>query len=252
MSIVTIGDFKNYLQTVANAVSSGKMNVNDAEVKSVLQTIAAAVGEVSATPTANTLADRLKAIADRLGEASANPAANTALARLKALEGYLDGVEAALGAQADAEATGNGSIIAILKRLRTILNDVWNDTANALNVQLTGSNVILLERFPVTVTAGALAFNVISNLNVKNYKSLSVIITTNSVHPIGVAFVWKKSEATANIVVESAANATIVSGWGYNRNINEVVVHGDLFNINLSNGDTVDRVYTITVVGHVY
>ena len=115
MSIVTIGDFKNYLQTVANAVSSGKMNVNDAEVVSVLQTIA-----------------------DRLGEVSANPTANTALARLKALEGYLDGVEAALGAQADAEATGNGSLIAIVKRLRTILTDVWNDAANALNVQLTG------------------------------------------------------------------------------------------------------------------
>lgn len=103
------------------------------------QEIEAILGEVSGTPTANTLADRLKAIADRLGEVSANPTANTALARLRTIEGYLDGLEAALGTQADAEATGNGSLIAIVKRLRTIITDVWNDAANALNVQLTGS-----------------------------------------------------------------------------------------------------------------
>jgi hypothetical protein len=43
------------------------------------------------------------------------------LARLKNLEGYLDGVESALGTTADVEATGNGSLIAIMKRLRTLL-----------------------------------------------------------------------------------------------------------------------------------
>jgi hypothetical protein len=56
-----------------------------------------------------------------IGQAVANPAANTMLARLKNLEGYLDGVESALGTTADVEATGNGSLIAIMKRLRTLL-----------------------------------------------------------------------------------------------------------------------------------
>ena len=188
-----------------------------------------------------------------------------------------DSMIAALGAPTDSEATGNGSIVGILKRLRTLLGDslvtlgsaignkaqliAGSDGTNAraiktasdgtLLTQLTGSNVILLDRFPVTVTAGALAYNVISNLNVKNYKSLSVIITTNSVHTIDVGFVWKKSDGTT-IVVETAANKTIVGGWGQYKNINEAIVHGDLFNIHLSNQDTVDRVYTITVVGHGY
>jgi hypothetical protein len=183
-----------------------------------------------------------------------------------------------IGKTSDVEATsGNGTVIGILKAVRTAVGSALvtlgsaigskaqliagSDGTNAralktaadgtLLTQLTGSNVILLDRFQVTVTAGGLAFSVISNLNVENYKSLSVIITTDSAHTIDVGFVWKKSNGTT-IVIETAANKIIVGGWGFYRNINEVIVHGDLFNINLSNQDTVDRVYRITVVGHRY
>jgi hypothetical protein len=250
MSIVTIGDFKNYLQTVANAVSSGKMNVNDAEVKSVLQTIAAAVGEVSATPTANTLADRLKAIADRLGEASANPTANTALARLKALEGYLDGVEAALGTQSDAEATGNGSIIAILKRLRAILSDVWNDTANALNVQLTGSNLEPAANFAlsqdVVVTSGS-SVVVYSNVDLSKYTHISgVFFMKNNLWPHKITVGWKNSRDS--IVVQQE----VVETGDAHKIFGPIPIITKNANIRVVNQDTVDRtIFTLDIYGHI-
>jgi hypothetical protein len=250
MSIVTIGDFKNYLQTVANAVSSGKMNVNDAEVKSVLQTIAAAVGEVSATPTANTLADRLKAVVDRLGEVSANPTANTALARLKALEGYLYGVEAALGAQADAEATGNGSLIAIVKRLRTILTDVWNDAANALNVQLTGSNVEPAVDFTlsrdVVVTAGSSA-TVYSNVDLSKYTHISGIFIMHSIlWPHKIRVHWRNSRDSTAVVQE------LTEIGDAHKVFAPVSVITQRANISVKNEDTVDRrIATLDVYGHV-
>ena len=108
--------------------TAGKLNIRASEIESILTTIhgyvdglEAALGEVQATPTTYTVLARLKDLSDRLGEVSSTPTANTMLARLKTLEGYLDGVEAALGTQTDAEATGNGSLIAIVKRLRTLV-----------------------------------------------------------------------------------------------------------------------------------
>jgi len=108
--------------------TAGKLNIRASEIESILTTIQgyvdgleAALGEVQATPTTYTVLARLKDLSDRLGEVSSTPTANTMLARLKTLEGYLDGVEAALGTQTDAEATGNGSLIAIVKRLRTLV-----------------------------------------------------------------------------------------------------------------------------------
>lgn len=107
---------------------SGKLDVKatDAEVmltqiRGYVDGIEAALGEVQATPTTYTVLARLKDLSDRLGEVSSTPTANTMLARLKMLEGYLDGVEAALGTQTDAEATENGSLVAIVKRLRTLV-----------------------------------------------------------------------------------------------------------------------------------
>lgn len=47
-----------------------------------------------------------------------------------------DGADAALGATTDAAATGNGSLIAIVKQLRAILTDVWDDTINLFRVQI--------------------------------------------------------------------------------------------------------------------
>lgn len=38
------------------------------------------------------------------------------------IEGYVDGLEAAIGTTADAEASGDGSLIAVVKKLRTLLN----------------------------------------------------------------------------------------------------------------------------------
>lgn len=73
----------------------------------------------------------------RLGEVQATPTANTVLARLKSLEGYVDGLEGALGTTGDAEAVGNGSLIAVVKRLRTVLGEVQTDpTANTVLARL--------------------------------------------------------------------------------------------------------------------
>lgn len=109
-------------------VTSGKLDVKATDAEAILTQIRgyvdgieAALGEVQATPTAYTVLARLKDLADRLGEVSTSPTTNTMLARLKTMEGYLDGVESALGTTADAEATGNGSLIAIVKRLRTLV-----------------------------------------------------------------------------------------------------------------------------------
>jgi len=167
------------------------------------------------------------------------------------LQQKVDRLLMTLGAQADAAQTNPNAAASALALLKGLLKQLQGTGTGAAPVQLTGSNVILLDRFPVTVTAGAIAYNVISNLDVKNYKSLSVIITTNSVHPIDIGFGWKRSDGPS-IVTESAANKTIVGDWGFYKNINEVIVHGDFFNMNLRNQDTADHVYTITVVGHRY
>jgi hypothetical protein len=50
-----------------------------------------------------------------------NVRASEAETILTAIQGYVDGLETGVGAQTDAEATGNGSAIAVLKRLRTLL-----------------------------------------------------------------------------------------------------------------------------------
>lgn len=81
-----------------------------------MQTI---MGSVTSSPTANTVGDRLKTIATNTGTASS--AATSILA--------------SIGATSDAAATGEGSLIAIVKQLRTILTDVWDDADNALTVQ---------------------------------------------------------------------------------------------------------------------
>jgi len=50
------------------------------------------------------------------------------------------GASVDLGAQADAAATGNGSLIAILKQVRAILTDIWDDAGNQIrtSASLTG------------------------------------------------------------------------------------------------------------------
>ena len=50
-----------------------------------------------------------------------------------ATQATLAAVSTAMGAQADAEATGNGSVIALLKRLRTLLGGVLNVRGGAAN-----------------------------------------------------------------------------------------------------------------------
>jgi hypothetical protein len=59
------------------------------------------------------------------GTSSALPTGAATEATLAALAGDL-------GDQADAAATGNGSLIAVLKQLRVILSDVWDDGGNQL------------------------------------------------------------------------------------------------------------------------
>lgn len=71
--------------------------------------------------------------------AISNPTADpeTGLAKdstLVTIDGVLDNIDADLGAAADAEATGNGSVIAILKRLRTILGTIDTDTGTLAGV----------------------------------------------------------------------------------------------------------------------
>lgn len=109
---------------------------SEATIIALLKGLQGIIGLVTASPTSNTVQDRLKALADRIGEVAASPTANTLLARLKTLEGYLDGLEAGIGAPSDAAATGDGSLIAIVKQLRAILTDVWNDTNHRLNAAL--------------------------------------------------------------------------------------------------------------------
>lgn len=113
------------------AVSDGSSSGSQIALLKGLQVI---LGAVAASPTANTIGDRLKTLATLIGEVQASPTANTLLARIKLLEGYLDGLETALGTTTDAAATGDGSLIAIVKQLRTILTDVWVDAANGLNI----------------------------------------------------------------------------------------------------------------------
>jgi hypothetical protein len=69
-----------------------------------------AIGEVQATPTANTMLARLKDISD--GVAGIVVGATT----------IADGADVAQGTTTDAEAADNGTVVAILKRLRTLLN----------------------------------------------------------------------------------------------------------------------------------
>jgi|GEM_PF-2081880 len=131
-------------QTTDATVTAGAVGSLSAKIRRLstdLDALLTKLGEVQASPTANTLLDRLKVVADRLGEISATPTANTALARLKALEGYLDGVEASLGATTDAAATGDGSLIAIVKQLRAMITDVWDSVNHRMKVDatLTGS-----------------------------------------------------------------------------------------------------------------
>ena len=61
----------------------------------------------------------------KIGEVQASPTANTVLARLKNLEGYVDGLEAGLGAIGDVEATGNGSLIGVTKQLRKLITEAY-------------------------------------------------------------------------------------------------------------------------------
>ena len=112
--------------------STDPLPVGDAAAQATLTAIQgyidgleAVLGTAIASPTAYTVVARLKDLATALGEVGANPTANTVLARIKTLEGYLDGVEAALGATTDAEATGNGSVIAIVKQLRKLVTDAY-------------------------------------------------------------------------------------------------------------------------------
>lgn len=64
---------------------------------------------------------------------------NTALtavnASLDAIEADADAINTATGAQADAEATGNGSVIAILKRIRTLLGLNPQTTLASLGIE---------------------------------------------------------------------------------------------------------------------
>lgn len=112
--------------------STDPLPVGDAAAQATLTAIQgyidgleAVLGTAIASPTAYTVVARLKDLATALGEVGASPTANTVLARIKTLEGYLDGVEAALGATTDAEATGNGSVIAIVKQLRKLVTDAY-------------------------------------------------------------------------------------------------------------------------------
>ena len=123
-----VGD--KYLWTPVS--STDPLPVVDAAAQATLTAIQgyvdgleAVLGTAIASPTAYTVVARLKDLATALGEVGASPAANTVLARIKTLEGYLDGVEAALGTTADAEATGNGSVIAIVKQLRKLVTDAY-------------------------------------------------------------------------------------------------------------------------------
>lgn len=121
---------EQYLWTPVS--SADPLPVGDATAQAALTAIQGYVdgletvlGTVVASPTAYTVVARLKDLATALGEVGASPTANTVLARIKTLEGYLDGVEAALGTTADAEATGNGSVIAITKQLRKLITDAY-------------------------------------------------------------------------------------------------------------------------------
>jgi hypothetical protein len=57
---------------------------------------------------------------------------SSALPTGAATEATLAALAGDLGDQADAAATGNGSLIAVLKQLRVILSDVWDDGGNQL------------------------------------------------------------------------------------------------------------------------
>lgn len=161
--------------------TAGKLNIRASEIESILTTIQgyvdgleAALGEVQAAPTTYTVLARLKDLSDRLGEVSSTPTANTMLARLKTLEGYLDGVEAALGTQTDAEATGNGSLIAIVKRLRTLVGQgivtlgsaigttgllmAGSDGTNARAIKTTSDGTLLTQLTGSTVIIGGKTF----------------------------------------------------------------------------------------------
>lgn len=85
------------------------------------------IGEISAAPTANTLQDRLKnikAVLDILNTNTDGIEAILATIRDNAdtVEAILSALDIDLGVASDAEATGNGSVIAVLKRLRTLLS----------------------------------------------------------------------------------------------------------------------------------
>lgn len=123
-----VGD--KYLWTPVS--STDPLPVGDAAAQATLTAIQgyvdgleAVLGTAIASPTAYTVVARLKDLATALGEVGATPTANTVLARIKTLEGYLDGVEAALGTTTDAETTGNGSVIAIVKQLRKLVTDAY-------------------------------------------------------------------------------------------------------------------------------
>ncbi|MGH2569130.1 MAG: hypothetical protein ACRDGA_12395, partial [Bacteroidota bacterium] len=66
-----------------------------------------------------------------------------------------DGQDASLGATTDAEsASGNGSVIALLKRLRTILTDVWFDAGNVLGALVHGQDDAFVLHSLKTDTSG--------------------------------------------------------------------------------------------------
>lgn len=75
-----------------------------------------------------------------------------------------DGHSATLGATTDAEAAGNGSVVALLKRLRTLLGAVALDT----------TSVAIRDRLPSALVSGRL------DVNVGNTAAVSGTVTANA------------------------------------------------------------------------
>lgn len=124
---------EGYLDGVESSLSTiiGHVDGLEATASSQLSELTAIKGNVDGLETTATsqLSEltAIKGFVDGL-----EGTATSQLSELTAIKGFVDGLEGAIGTATDVAATGNGTLIAVLKQVRLILSDVWVDAANAL------------------------------------------------------------------------------------------------------------------------
>jgi len=125
---------------------------------------------------------------------------NSSLATTNALASQVDGHSVSIGATDDSEAAGNGSVIAILKRIRTLLSSTLTVTISGI-VSVAQSGTWIL---------GANSGVDIGDVTINNGNGASAVNIQDGGNSITVDF-SKPSVSTTSSVVSSATNVTLLA-----------------------------------------